>query len=59
MTTIGLRIVRQGRMFVLTYRANMNESEALKSRSIEVAMELMRNVLMTMLEPSVVASTLI
>jgi hypothetical protein len=37
----------------------MNECEALESKSIEADMELIRNVPMTMLEPLVVASTLI
>jgi hypothetical protein len=37
----------------------MNECEAPESKSIEAYMELMKNVPMTMLEPSTVASTMI
>jgi hypothetical protein len=37
----------------------MNECEAPESKSIEAGTKLMKNVPMTMLEPSVVASTLI
>jgi hypothetical protein len=37
----------------------MNECEALNKKSIEAGMELMKNIPMTMLEPSIVASTLI
>jgi hypothetical protein len=37
----------------------MNECEATESKSIEVGMELMKNIPMIMLEQSLVASTMI